>query len=448
MVGNPKIFSPDNPRSINRFHVIGPPVSPRRCLSLFHRIFGEFVDDAENYVPTPDDVPFFLAFVEAMANVYKLEDGRQDTVLDIFEKHKMYIKPTSIGKFGTDGDLSSGKFRFLIFEFEIEIGAGGAEPFFQAILYYLEATRKFAGRHSNSVLPCIIILIFGVLPFLDPSFILSYTLQALTSHLPVLHDGPIVRPNRCCPLPSHAIIYYQDTDIKMESMLVRHVGALQRRRAMHSLDTYYQEYRANPFLPLRNPTHPYPTSFISRDGSVQHFTYLFHMTGRNLFFGNADDTAICIRFVSRYLQRKSRVSSCESYVTLFNFLRDNPILSSEEHLGSRKLLSEKVGQCLRQLHRAGFVHGDIHDTNLMVKAPNRDGFIDWSFLEVVYDSCGKMKQVRYSLDLNTKSVWRPDGTTGGTIIEPGNVGSYLGSLAGSYIVVDFLLYLHLFGYSL
>ena len=77
-------------------------------------------------MPTPDDVPFFLAFVEAMANVYKVEDGRRDTLLSIFENHKMDIKPTSIGKFGTDGDLSSGKFRFSIFEFKNEIGATAA----------------------------------------------------------------------------------------------------------------------------------------------------------------------------------------------------------------------------------------------------------------------------------------------------------------------------------
>jgi hypothetical protein len=83
-------------------------------------------------MPTPDDVPFFLAFVKAMVNVYKVEDGRKDTVLELFEKHKMYIEPTSIGRFGTDGDLSSGKFRFLIFEFKNEIGAGGAEPFFSS----------------------------------------------------------------------------------------------------------------------------------------------------------------------------------------------------------------------------------------------------------------------------------------------------------------------------
>jgi len=194
-----------------------------------------------------------------------------------------------------DGNLSSGKFRFSIFKFKNEIGATAAQPFFQAILYYLKATRKFAGQHRNSVLLCIIVLIFGALSFLDPSFILSYTMQALTSHLPVLH-GPIVPAVQMLSpaIPCH----YQDTDIKMESMLVRHLGAL--RHAMHSLDTYYQEYSTNPSLPLRNPTHSYPTSFISWDGSLQRFTYLFHMTGRNLFFGRMDDTAICIKFVTRY----------------------------------------------------------------------------------------------------------------------------------------------------
>ena len=60
-----------------------------------------------------------------------------------------------IGKFTTDGDLSIGNYRFLIAELKNEIG-------FQAILYFLEATRKLAARNLNSVLPCIIVLIFGL----------------------------------------------------------------------------------------------------------------------------------------------------------------------------------------------------------------------------------------------------------------------------------------------
>ena len=120
-----------------------------------------------------------------MANVYKTEDDRRDTVLGIFEKHGMYIKRTSIGKFGTDGHLSSGKFKILIFEFKNEVGATGAEPFFQAILYYLAATRTFAGQYRNSVLPCIVVIIFGALSLITGSF---YLIPLRPSH----------RICRCC----------------------------------------------------------------------------------------------------------------------------------------------------------------------------------------------------------------------------------------------------------
>ena len=50
------------------------------------------------------------------------------------------------------------------------------------------------------------------------------------------------------------------------------------------------------------------------------------------------------------------------------------------------------------------MHGDIRDTNIMVKTLNKGGFNDGSFLVVDYDSCGEMEQVRYPLNLNTTSV--------------------------------------------
>ena len=238
--------------------------------------------------------------------------------------------------------------------------------------------------------------------------------------------------------------HYHDTDIKMESMLVRHLGAL--RRAIHSLDAYYQEYKANPSLPLRNPIYPYPTSFTSRDNSVNRFIYCSHMKGRNLFFGCIDDVngaRICIKFVTRYCQEGHEFLAgkgfapklhaverlpgglymvvmddvSKEYVSLFNLVQDNPVLLSEEHLVARNCLSEKVRKCLRQFHKAGFVHGDIRDTNIMVKTLERGGFNDGSFLVVDYDSCGITKQVRYPLNLNTTSVQRPEGATGGAVIE-------------------------------
>jgi len=170
------------------------------------------------------------------------------------------------------------------------------------------------------------------------------------------------------------------------------------------------------------------------------------MKGRNLFFGRMEDldgTAVCIKFFTRYCKEGHEFFAAkgfapklyavdrlpgglymvvmddvsEEYVSLFNLIRDNLDLLSGEHLGARNFLSEKVKQCLRQFHQAGFVHGDIRDTKIMVKTLKRGGFSDGSFLVIDYDSCGKIKQMRYPLNLNTTSVQRPEGATGGAVIE-------------------------------
>ncbi|KDR79311.1 hypothetical protein GALMADRAFT_1233107 [Galerina marginata CBS 339.88] len=168
-------------------------------ISLLHPVFGDFVEDAKDYVPTPDDAKFLLAFVQAMANIYTNERSRQQEIHTIFHEHKIDINGTSIGPYTTDGDLSFGRFRLLIAEFKNEVGSKGAEPFFQAILYFLEATRILATQHLNSVLPCILVLVFG--PYV------AFAGAAWT-------DRPVVQ------MLSPAIpCHYHNTDIEMEGML-------------------------------------------------------------------------------------------------------------------------------------------------------------------------------------------------------------------------------------
>ena len=143
--------------------ILGPYGFPTALpLTLLHPIFGQFVDDAENYVPTPVDAQFLLAFVEGMVNIYATEKMRQNILLKVFNDHDILMKPTGIDRFITNGDLSVGKYRFLIAKIKNEVGSSGAEPYFQAILYFLEATRELATQHLNSVLPCIIVLVFGL----------------------------------------------------------------------------------------------------------------------------------------------------------------------------------------------------------------------------------------------------------------------------------------------
>ena len=235
--------------------------------------------------------------------------------------------------------------------------------------------------------------------------------------------------------------HYHGTDIKMRDMLVRHLGAL--RRAIHSLKSYYHDVSGNSVSPSHNPFHPYPTSFTTQDGSVKRFKYLSSMKGRNLFFGNIDDddgAAICVKFVTRYCEQAHRFLAdrelaprlhaverlpggqhmvvmddvSNDYINLFKFIQDNPDLLSKDNEGTRNLFQQTVRDCLIQLHQAGFVHGDVRNTNIMVKTIGLD---DLSFLLVDYDSGGKIREVRYPLDLNTSEVKRPEGAMGGGVVE-------------------------------
>ena len=225
----------------------------------------------------------------------------------------------------------------------------------------------------------------------------------------------------------------------MMDMLVRHIGTL--RRAVDSLQSYYHDFNGNIVSPSHNAFHPYPTSFTTQDGVVKRFKYLSSMKGHNLFFGNIDDdgAVICVKFVTRYCEQAHRflaeqlaprlhvverlpggqymvvmddVSS--DYISLFNFIQDNPVLLSKDNEGIHERFLETVRDCLIQLHQEGLVHGDVRNTNIMV---NATGLHDLSFLLVDYDSGGEIRQVRYPLDLNTSTVKRPEGAMGGAIVE-------------------------------
>ena len=179
---------------------------------------------------------------------------------------------------------------------------------------------------------------------------------------------------------------------------------------------------------------------------MKRFKYLSSMKGRNLFFGNIDDddgAAICVKFVTRYCEQAHRFLAVrglaprlhvvkrlpggqfmvvmddvsDDYISLFNFIQDNPDLLSKDNEGTRNLFMQTVRDCLIQLHQAGLVHGDVRNTNIMVK---KTGLDDLSFMLVDYDSSGEIRQVRYPLDLNSSTVKRPEGATGGAVVEVGH----------------------------
>jgi len=65
------------------------------------------------------------------------------------------------------------------------------------------------------------------------------------------------------------------------------------------------------------------------------------------------------------------------------------------------------------LHSGGFVHGDIHNTNLLVKMDGGSGV-----LIVDFDWAGKAGEIRYPMHVNRVNVARPEGARGGCFIMP------------------------------
>jgi len=51
---------------------------------------------------------------------------------------------------------------YVLAELKNEVCSMNSESYLQAVLYFLEATRKYVSQYLNSALPCIILLIFGM----------------------------------------------------------------------------------------------------------------------------------------------------------------------------------------------------------------------------------------------------------------------------------------------
>ncbi|CAA7265766.1 unnamed protein product [Cyclocybe aegerita] len=392
-------------------------------IELLHPVFGQFMDDCKHHTPTTEDNAFVEAFVKVMRKFFGREKDRQKEILKAFNEARVFMKGSKIEDFSTDGDLSIGLLRYLIAEIKNEIGSTHAEPYLQGILYYLESTRDQAVRYCTSVLPCIVIALFG--PFI------GFAGVAWTD-----------RPNAqilSTVIPCHFSLH----DSEMRDRLARHLGAL--RLSLVSLAKYYEGLKpvgpaSGSPLP-RNPMLPYPSSFSLADSSEQQFTYESQKRGNNLLFfgrllgGAAGAGAVCIKFTRRYCREAHEFCASrgfapklhgferlpggwymivmddtrEEYEDLFEFISGH---SDQLDDDSRNSLLDSLKASLSQFHQANYVHGDMRNSNIMVKKSGLDG----SFLLVDFDWSGTIGEVRYPLNINNVTVTRPSGAFDGELI--------------------------------
>jgi RIO-like serine/threonine protein kinase len=88
----------------------------------------------------------------------------------------------------------------------------------------------------------------------------------------------------------------------------------------------------------------------------------------------------------------------EGYVRIHDFEPETPIPN-----GVRDGLREK----LAGLHQSDLVHGDIRDTDVLIKGNGEEGFMVLDF-----DWAGAVGEVRYPMNVyKGDDLWRPDGAT-------------------------------------
>ena len=187
---------------------------------------------------------------------------------------------------------------------------------------------------------------------------------------------------------------YHHMDVKLRTMTAWYLGAL--RKAMDRLRRYYE------FDLPQLETHG---SAIGSDG-----------------------TKVCVKFATRY-SRDTHIW-CTSmgiapplrgfealaggwFMVVMDRIDDvfKPLDTSESRLTNE--LHELVLKKTTLLHQAGYVHGDLRNTNLMVRKDGQSGF-----MLVDFDWVGKIGEVCYPMNMNTDPVLGcPPGTYDGEIIK-------------------------------
>lgn len=128
------------------------------------------MDECESLKPTLEDKTFLDEFVEAMSKIFDVEKDRQTAILDLFCTAGIVMQPNKIigTEYTTDGSsFCTGYLLYVLAELKNEVCSTNCGPYLQAVLYFLEATRKYASQYPNSGLPCIIVLIFGMFAWTD-----------------------------------------------------------------------------------------------------------------------------------------------------------------------------------------------------------------------------------------------------------------------------------------
>jgi serine/threonine protein kinase len=214
--------------------------------------------------------------------------------------------------------------------------------------------------------------------------------------------------------------------------------------AVNTIRTHYKkikvEAHATPAPKLYNQRlqksrkFPFMTLYID-GGQETSFTYVERLDEQKLIFsacvnGDQQGGDCIVKFSQQYseaahlclafhnlaptLRHCSRISTTWTAVVMdrsrYTTLYDLRLTEDQQDK-----VRQKVGKTLQVLHDAGFVHGDLRDTNILIDLESLDSN-DVRIHFVDFDWAGRIGKAKYPLDINRITVRRPEGIEGGKLI--------------------------------
>ncbi|KAI0788397.1 hypothetical protein C8Q74DRAFT_1257736 [Fomes fomentarius] len=393
--------------------------------SLLDETLCQLRYNIQSIAPTPKDIQCYDALRLSACKLFAEEKYRREEFTDILTEAGVFPAHASrrfIGStdFHDDGDIRApclgGRVILYVQEIKNEIGTTKADPYVEAIYYWIENVRTFLkspigqGVKADQInFPAVLVLQFG--PYL-----------AIAAA--VYGRDPIVEHIGCVSLHAHLT---NDPELAAGE---RAIAAL--RVALHSLQ---ERYPVMPPNADHAPTSPSATS-----------TRVFRVV--------EDGTPLCVKFSKRYSSEAHQVA-CDAGIapalravnvvcdwimivmdditaeysnTMWDFkyggkktgrkakpqkehaaqLRVKPAVSLEE-------VQKQVEAILKVLHAKGWVHADVRDCNVLMR--NEDASAEKADFQIVdWDWAGRLGEVKYPRAINRGDIIRPPNALAGEAI--------------------------------
>ena len=401
--------------------------------------FSRFVIDLDSCTPSTLDMEHFYELYTQMSDIFIRELPRNIRFIEIMRKFGFPdLERKVIGEFYSDGGLDvyvtevDQVVSYCILEVKNEVGKGSGEPMAQAAFYWLEAIRLFTqGRGNKSFsetnFPAVLLLHYGenccsACLFIHATFSsgpyisVALAVYAGTPNVQIL--TPVV--------PLH----FHPSDAKARATGERFICAL--RRLVFDLKDYYltDAFSGSSSMQVK---FPFYTTYT--DGGASHpFVYEEQIDQKRVFRAHLRDKPedkIFVKFSRHYGEDAHKSAHAHGFAPKLRAVErfaDGWVMIvmddvSHQYCGIKGRQLEKdvykaVQKALAKLHAGGYVHGDVRETNIMVKRDGVDSKSLGGIILVDFDWAGKVNTVRYpsNITLDHPELPRPEGVKRGGLI--------------------------------